>query len=690
MPELLAPAPSAEAVVAAVQAGADAIYIRFTGSGARGFTESGLRNAIRYCRVRGCRVYAELDTLITDREAAAAAELARRVCAMGADALIAQDLGFIAIARQAAPEIPVFAGERLGVHNAAGLEAMRQLGVTRVFLPRELTLAEIAALASRPQMELAVDLLDSLCPARAGQCALSALNGGGSASRGVCGGACREQYSLGGRMDDHPLSLADMDAVGYLPRLAALGVECVYVGRGVERPEQIARAMDVLRRCISEQREPGEQDIARVEEVFGERHFSGGYMPGAELGGLQGSRDGGGRAAERAMAPVRRGYANSEVRRVHIEFYAIIQRGKAVRFAVQDAEGHRALWNGPAPQRAQQRALTEQEVASFFRVTGRTPYVCDRVNVLADPGLALPQGMMAEAKRALIRSLTEKRGAPPERATQRVPPPAEGARHSGKCALIFETLLPEQLTPELAALRPDRLYVPADIIAAEGARLEPFFRAGVPIAAVLPRVIQDRELTQTATLLKSVRAQGVTEALCANLGHVALARLAGMEARGDFGLNIFNSYALELAKAAMLRSATASFELSLEQIKALTMPLDVEIIAYGRLPAMLTEKCLIKQSSGRCTCSAPGRLADERGGVMAVLREGGCRNAVYSAHKVFLADKAEELARAGVWGLRLLFTNESERECVEVAKSFLGQSRYRPNGATRGLYMKGV
>lgn len=75
---------------------------------------------------------------------------------------------------------------------------------------------------------------------------------------------------------------------------------------------------------------------------------------------------------------------------------------------------------------------------------------------------------------------------------------------------------------------------------------------------------------------------------------------------------------------------------------------------------------------------------------MAVLREGGCRNAVYSAHKVFLADKAEELARAGVWGLRLLFTNESERECVEVAKSFLGQSRYRPNGATRGLYMKGV
>ena len=171
---------------------------------------------------------------------------------------------------------------------------------------------------------------------------------------------------------------------------------------------------------------------------------------------------------------------------------------------------------------------------------------------------------------------------------------------------------------------------------------------------------------------------------------MALCRLAGMEARGDFGLNIFNSYALELARDAMLRSATASFELRLEQIAEMTMPLDVELIAYGRLPAMLTERCIIKQSAQRCVCSTPCRLSDERGGVMPVLREGGCRNAVYSANKVFLADRAEELGRAGVWALRLLFTNESPRECLEVAKAFLGESRYRPNGSTRGLYVRGV
>ena len=148
MLEVLACADSAEAVIAAVQSGADAIYIRFGGSGAHGFTRDALAKSVRYCRVRGCRVYAELDTLVADSEAAAAANLARTACELGVDALIAQDLGFIPMAKAAAPDVPVFAGERLGLHNVAGIEAVRQLGVTRVFVPQELALAEIQAAAA--------------------------------------------------------------------------------------------------------------------------------------------------------------------------------------------------------------------------------------------------------------------------------------------------------------------------------------------------------------------------------------------------------------------------------------------------------------------------------------------------------------------------------------------------------------
>ena len=78
------------------------------------------------------------------------------------------------------------------------------------------------------------------------------------------------------------------------------------------------------------------------------------------------------------------------------------------------------------------------------------------------------------------------------------------------------------------------------------------------------------------------------------------------------------------------------------------------------------------------------------GSVFPVVREFGCRNVIYNAHKLFLADKPEDIAACRLWAGRLLFTTESPRECVEVAKSYLGQNEYRPNGLTRGLYYRGV
>ena len=137
MLEVLTPAPGTEALIAAVQNGADAVCIRFGGAGARGFTQSEFARAVRYCRVRGCRVYAELDTLVADSEMSAAADFVRSASEAGVDAVIAQDWGFLAAAKAVAPLLRAFAGERLGIHNAAGLEAAAQLGAARVMLPRE-------------------------------------------------------------------------------------------------------------------------------------------------------------------------------------------------------------------------------------------------------------------------------------------------------------------------------------------------------------------------------------------------------------------------------------------------------------------------------------------------------------------------------------------------------------------------
>ena len=134
-----------------------------------------------------------------------------------------------------------------------------------------------------------------------------------------------------------------------------------------------------------------------------------------------------------------------------------------------------------------------------------------------------------------------------------------------------------------------------------------------------------------------------------NLGHAILARQAGMKLRGDFGLNCFNSLTMEVLQQAGFISATASFELRLAQIKYLAKRLDTEIIIYGRLPLMVSEQCIIRHSAGRCNCQTPVQMSDRMGSVFPVVKEFGCRNVIYNAHKLYLADKKEDLFSAGLW-----------------------------------------
>jgi len=163
-----------------------------------------------------------------------------------------------------------------------------------------------------------------------------------------------------------------------------------------------------------------------------------------------------------------------------------------------------------------------------------------------------------------------------------------------------------------------------------------------------------------------------------------------MKLRADFGMNAFNSYSLDVLNNMGFLSATASFELRLSQIKDMAKPLDTELIIYGRLPLMVTEQCIIKESSGRCTCQTPAQMSDRMGSVFPVVKEFGCRNVIYNAHKLYLADKKDDLYSAGLWGLRMMFTTESARECVEVTRGHMGLSDYKPNVLTRGLYYRGV
>ena len=136
--------------------------------------------------------------------------------------------------------------------------------------------------------------------------------------------------------------------------------------------------------------------------------------------------------------------------------------------------------------------------------------------------------------------------------------------------------------------------------------------------------------------------------------------------------------------------ATASFELKLAQIRDLSKAIPTELIAYGRLPLMITENCIIHNHSGQHTCSNVNLLTDRKGERFPVVQAYGCRNEILNSKKLFLADRTQDYGRLGLWAARLMFTTENAMECAQVLERYLGQGSYQPNEYTRGLYYRDV
>ena len=693
MIELLSPAGSPEGVIAAVQNGADAVYMGMGAfnarRGAKNFTDEEFVKAVRYCHVRGCKVYVTLNTLVNDREMRDAVAAAKLASDAGADALIVQDLGMSYAIRCALPDIPLHASTQMSLHNLAGVEAAAEMGITRAVLARELSFEQIRFITKNASIETEVFVHGALCFCHSGQCYMSALIGRRSGNRGLCAQPCRLQYSLGGRMDDHPLSLKDNCLVDQIRRLEEAGVASLKIEGRMKRPEYTGIVTGVYAKAIREQRNPDKEEMELLEKTFSRQGFTQGYFIGDKLD-MFGVRSEPDKDADKIFAIARKQYAEGEMRRVPVHFYTVLEKGEHIKAIAFDDDGHKAIATGPVPERAKRQGLTEQYLTEQMFKTGGTPYNCIENKAKAEPGLYLPASEINELRRKLIAQLSAEREKAPERRTLRIPAPPVNVPAISDPARIYQVRTAEQLTPELAELKPDYIYFPAMELAENFDPLRQFIDNGARPVAVMPRVITDDQSREVYAALEKLFDYGVNEALTGNLGHVFIARQAGMKVRGDFGLNAFNSYTLRVLQDAGFISATASFELRLAQIKAMAKPIDTELIIYGRLPLMVSDQCIIRQSAGRCNCQTPGQLSDRMGSVFPVVREFGCRNVIYNAHKLYLADKRDDLYALGLWGLRMLFTTESPRECVEVAKGYLGLTDYKPNVLTRGLYYRGV
>ena len=196
MLELLSPAGSMEALRAAVQNGANAVYLgcgTFNArQGAKNFTPQTLAEAVKYCHIRGVAVHLTLNTLVSDKEIPEVCELIRTAAHCGVDAFIVQDLGVVRLCKEIAPHVALHGSTQMTVHSLPGVQLCAAWGLSRVVLSRELSREEIRYITANSPIEIEVFAHGALCMGYSGQCYLSAAIGGRSGNRGRCAQPCRQ------------------------------------------------------------------------------------------------------------------------------------------------------------------------------------------------------------------------------------------------------------------------------------------------------------------------------------------------------------------------------------------------------------------------------------------------------------------------------------------------------------------
>ena len=648
LPELLAPAGDITCLYAAVEAGADAVYVGGRAFGARAyaknFDSSELKHAVEYCHLHGVKLYVTVNTLVYDRELRELSDFVFELWRMGVDAVITADLGAIREIKKRAPGLKIHASTQMSVHNSYGADAAASLGAERVVLARELSLENIKSVTESCGIETEVFLHGALCVCHSGQCLFSSLVGGRSGNRGECAQPCRLPYNK-----KYPLSLSDLSLAEHIKEICDTGVASLKIEGRMKSPEYVYTVTKVYRRLLDEGRCATERENKLLRDIFSRGEFTDAYLRGDKFAHMTGVRSENDKEASKNIE--KREFLP---KKLAIKADAVIKLGEPSRLTLTLGKKIVTV-TGEAAGAAINSPLTEDGVKERLAKLGATLFTLDKADIMLalDGGVNLsPKAVNALRRDAVEALLREETGA-------------------------YDTqFLPEKLT-RVGGKR----FVTAQFLSGDAYRTfkerskslsENIDIAFLPIESphgangvFIPPVVTDSELDEVKELLCKAREGGAEYALVGNIGHIKLALELGFKPIGDFRLNITNSYtAAEYSKLGVI-DAVLSPEL--------TLPMARDIgggeTVYGKIPLMITERCFIKENFGCDKCNK-AELCDRTGARFALMREFGHRNLILNSRPTYMGDKKRELSEFGIRHEHFLFTNEPPEKIAAVLRAY--------------------
>ena len=681
LPELLCPAGSPLALDAAIEGGADAVYLGGLGFNARmnasNFDRTALFDGIRRAHTYGVKVYLTLNTQVFDRELTDYLRAAALAQEAGADALIVADLGGASVIHRALPDLPLHASTQACAHSAASGEALAALGFSRMVVARELSLANLRSAVEHSPIEIEAFIHGALCVCHSGGCLFSSLVGGRSGNRGECAQPCRLPYRTPKGKSDYPLSLKDLSLARHVPSLIDAGLASLKIEGRMRSPEYVLTVTRIWRRLLDEHRAANEDEMRLLAEAFSRDGFTDGYFTSRIGYGMLGVRSEADKQAGRTLTPF-----SGITRRLPISMALTLCHDRAATLTVATSSASfTATGDIPAP--AINAPLDETTVRRQLTKLGNTPYLAHTVTMDMESDLMLPISALNALRRAAIEGLQTQTftppPAPPRDLTYKASPAlSDRAPNAQRSACMVNI---DQLT--LAAQHYfDVCYLPAEQLLSLSDKAWQDITSRTALGVVLPPVIMDHERSGVAALLRAVAQQGIRRALVSNIGHLSLVKDADLIPDGDFRLNVTNSETVHVLQLMGVHTPILSPELTLPQIRDIKG--DIRTIVYGRIPLMLLEKCVIREIADCKTCDAHrAELIDRRGCVFPVLRAPDHRNIIYNSVPTYMADAQEQLSRYRAGGQHFIFSTELQNEVDDVIRAY--QTALRARGAIRRI-----
>ncbi|MBE6532293.1 MAG: U32 family peptidase [Ruminococcaceae bacterium] len=647
LPELLAPAGSFECLLAAVEAGADAVYVGGKRFGARAFAKNfdldELSRAVAYCHLHKVKLYVTVNTLIEDREMPEVLEYCTELYRIGVDALIAADLGLIRVLRRHLPHFEIHASTQMSIHSTLGANAAAELGITRAVVARELSLESIKSVCESSKCELEVFLHGALCVCHSGQCLFSSMVGGRSGNRGECAQPCRLPFE-GGK---YPLSLKDLSLAEHIPELIDSGVASLKIEGRMKSPTYVYTVTKIYRRLLDEHRAATKSECAELRRAFSRDGFTDGYFTGNISRGMTGIRSDGDKEssralAERAFEPIRK-KTRAAVK---------IKLGEPSEMTLFTDEKTVTVI-GEAPLAAINSPLTPESVKARLSKMGNT-YLSlnvEDIDLTLDEGVNLAPSALNALRRAAAEALESSAR---EVTVDKYIPTRTTAANKITTAQFFRES--EFLSAASRSSSP---------ISALDFTFIPLFSSPEALSksngVYMPPVVLDGELAEVVGALENAKKQGIKYTLVSNIGQITLVLSLGLVPIGDFRLNITNSESRAAYEEMGVGYSVLSPELTLPKAR----DIGGGVITYGRIPLMITERCFISENFG-CEKCAEALLVDRRGESFPMMREFSHRNLIFNSLPTYLGDRTRELSDNRIAARHLLFTTESAEEICRV------------------------